>query len=256
MIIRKMISGYFLIMILVIIHNTHPSQGVEIGYKLSQKKEYIQIQWNYTYGGTKADYAISVVETTDGGYLLVGHTKSFGAGEWDMWLVKTDSSGVTRWNQTYGGTNEEWAYSVLETADDGYLLTGWTSSFGAGKWDIWLIKTDITGVTEWNQTYGGLNDDGAMKVIEATDGGYLLVGYTQSFGVGEWDIWLIKTDRTGVAQWNQTYGGTKSDDANAVLKTTDGGYLLAGSTWSFGEGGSDMWLVKTDNTGVAQWNLQ
>ncbi|MHA2365342.1 MAG: hypothetical protein ACXAC7_15395 [Candidatus Hodarchaeales archaeon] len=134
----------------------------------------------------------SVIATTDGGYLLVGYTQSFGVEEWDIWLVKTDSFGVAQWNQTYGGTDQEKANSMLEMTDGGYLLAGRTWSYGAGLEDMWLVRTDDTGVEQWTQTYGGTHFDRASMVLETTDGGYLLAGRTRSFGAGDFDFWLIK----------------------------------------------------------------
>jgi hypothetical protein len=211
-------------------------------------------QWDQTYGGTDEDQAFAIIEVSDGGYLLVGRTESFGAGQSDVWLVKTDSYGVHQWNHTYGGTGIDLAFAVIELSAGGYLLAGRTESFGAGSADMWLIKTDSNGVHQWDQTYGGTRYDSARVVIEVPAGGYLLTGSTDSFGAGKFDMWLVKTDNNGVHQWNQTYGGTDMDEASAIIEVSAGGYLLAGRTNSFGAGNFDMWLVKTDNNGVHQWN--
>ncbi|MFX0087691.1 MAG: hypothetical protein ACFFAU_18720 [Candidatus Hodarchaeota archaeon] len=211
-------------------------------------------QWNQTYGGNDYKFAYALIQTPDRGFALAGKTSSFGVAYSDMWLLKTDANGVAQWNQTYGGIRDELATALLQTADGGFTLVGKTSSFGAGSYDMWLVKTDANGVAQWNQTYGGNSYDSASALIQTPDGGLALAGYTFSFGAGEDDMWLLKTDANGVVQWNQTYGGNDSDSARALVQTLDGGFALAGSTFSFGAGRSDMWLVKTNANGVAQWN--
>jgi hypothetical protein len=215
------------------------------------------VQWNQTYGNhdrMDPDYAASVLQTADGGFVLAGTTGLPGTGRLDMWLVKTDASGVAQWNQTYGMSRyPESAASVLQTADGGFVLVarfGWVPVDD----DFWLVKTDASGVAQWNQTYGGMDLDYAASVLQTADGGFVLAGTTDPYGAGDSDFWLVKTDASGVAQWNQTYGGTGDDWAPSVLQTADGGFVLAGTTTSYGAGETDMWLVKTDASGVAQWN--
>jgi len=147
-------------------------------------------------------------------------------------------------NQTYGGTDWDEAYSIVVTSDGGYALAGVTESYGAGSYDCWLVKTDASGNALWNQTYGGTDYDGADSLVEIGDGGYALAGYTYSFGAGGCDCWLVKTDASGNALWNQTYGGTDNDWAYSLVETADGGYALAGVTNSSGAGSADFWLVK------------
>jgi len=154
--------------------------------------------WQQTYGGTEDDGALSLVQTTDGGYALAGDTESFGDLWADFWLVKTDGSGNMEWNQTYGEPGEEYAYSLVQTSDGGYALAGITESLGAGDYDFWLVKTDGSGNMEWNQTYGGTERDGALSLVQTTDGGYALAGVTESFGAGYRDFLLVKTDEYGV----------------------------------------------------------
>jgi hypothetical protein len=114
----------------------------------------------------------------------------------DAWLVKTDASGNTQWNHTYGGTNDDYAFAMVQTSDGGYALAGETLSFGTNA-HSWLVKTDASGNMQWNKTYGGTNDDWAMALIQASDGGYALAGWTHSFGAGQEDFWLVKTDSSG-----------------------------------------------------------
>ena len=211
-------------------------------------------QWNQTYGGPSLDNGLSVVETSDGGYMVAGYTVSFGAGGADVWLIKTNATGTVQWNQTYGGPNNDVGWSVVETSDGGYAIAGRTDSYGAGGRDFWLVKTNATGNIQWNQTYGGPDDDQGVSMVETSDGGYAIIGYTYSFGAGGHDVWLVKTNATGNAQWNQTYGGPDDDYGRFVVQTTDGGYMVASFTNSSGDGGYDFWLFKTDATGTVQWN--
>ena len=210
--------------------------------------------WSQTYGGSGDDEAYSVVQTSDGGYALAGYRNSSGVGSYDFWLIKTNSSGDMQWNQTYGGTGDDEAYSVVQSNDTGYAVAGFTNSYGAGETDAWLVKTDSSGNTQWSQIYGGRAQDGAYSVIQTRDGGYALAGYTDSFGAGNFDFWLIKTDSSGSMMWNQTYGGSGDDEAECVIQTTDGGYALAGFTNSTGAGSYDFWLVRTDSFGTSQWS--
>jgi predicted secreted protein len=208
------------------------------------------MQWNKTYGGTGADVGINVFQTSDGGYAIAGLTSSFGAGGMDVWLVKTDAAGNMQWNQTYGGPLDEWMDQMIRTVDGGYAIAGYTSSFGAGGQDVWLVKTDAAGNMQWNKTYGGTGNDHGFHIMQTVDGGYAIIGSTDSFGAGGQDVWLVKTDAAGNMQWNQTYGGTGAEFGYSLVATSDGGYAIAGYTDSFGAGSYDFWLIKTDGLGV------
>jgi hypothetical protein len=212
-----------------------------------------QHEWNNTYGGIDNELCRSIVQTTDGGFALAGETHSFGAGIYDMWLIKTDVNGQLEWNNTFGGTNWESAASVIQTADGGYVLAGHTFSYGAGDADFWLVKTNASGQPEWDNTYGGTKDDRAMEVIQTVDGGFVLVGNTKSFSAGSYDMWLVKTDANGQLEWNNSFGGIESDGSNSVTQTADGGFIITGYTASYGAGGVDIWLVKTNASGQLEW---
>jgi len=160
----------------------------------------------------------------------------------------------TAWTRTFGGSDSDLAYSVQQTTDGGYILAGYTSSYGAGKADVWLIKTAADGDTPWTRTFGGSDYDEASSVQQTTDGGYILAGETRSYGAGGKDVWLIKTDVNGQKEWYLTFGGSGYDGAESVQQTLGGGYILASYTSSYGAGSCDAWLIKTDAEGQKQWS--
>jgi len=263
------------------------------------------VQWAKTYGGTSKDIAHSVRQTSDGGYIVAGYTESFGAGGRDLFLIKTDANGNLQWAKTYGGIywdearsvqeisgggyivagykrppeaqwngefiliktdadgNLQWAktygglgwdeaYSVQQTSDNGYIMAGLTAAFAVG-YDVLLIKTDANGNLEWAKTYGIAHYDWAFSVQQTSDGGYIVAGYPESSGANTRDVVLVKTDANGNVQWAKIYGGTDWDEARSVQQTSDGGYIVAGYTRSFGAGGGDLFLIKTDANGNVQW---
>ena len=212
-----------------------------------------QTSFQRTYGGPGSDCCYSVEQTRDGGFVLVGSTASSGAGEDDVYLVRIDATGGVLWTRTYGGTNVDCGQSVCQAADGGFVVAGYTYSFGAGARDIYLVRTDSIGDTIWTRTFGGAYDDLGYSVCEALDGNLVVAGYTGSFGAGSCDAILIKVDANGHALWSQTFGGTDFDAAFSVRPAADG-FILAGCTWSTGAGADDVYLVKTDSGGRMQWS--
>jgi hypothetical protein len=217
------------------------------------------MQWNRTYGGPDSEQAYSLVETSDGGYAIAGYTGSFGAGSTDSWLVKIGANGNLQWNRTYGGTGDEYFYSLVVTSDGGYVLAGGTESSGAGGEDFWLVRTDKFGNMQWNRTYGGTGNERARSLVVSSDGGYAIAGGAESFGAGKADFWLVKTDDSGTMIWNRTYGGADYESAQSLVKSSDGGYVLAGfiiardaEVYPFDT--DDFWVIKTDGSGKLEWN--
>jgi hypothetical protein len=209
--------------------------------------------WEKTFGGSDWDVGNSVQQTSDGGFILVGTTLSFGAGEADVWLIKTDADGNKLWEKTFGGSDRDVGNSVQQTSDGGFILVGETASFGAGEDDVWLIKTDADGNKLWEKTFGGSGWDDGWSVQQTSDGGFIIVGATASFGAGGFDVWLIKTDADGNKLWEKTFGGDNLDVGLSVQQTSDGGFIIVGETWSFGAGWADVWLIKTDADGNKLW---
>ena len=208
--------------------------------------------WTQTFGGSDPDQGYSVQQTSDGGYIIAGYTTSYGAGGYDVYLIKADSEGNESWSQTFGGIDNDQGFSVQQTTDAGYIIVGHTSSFGAGFYDVYLIKTDANGDTLWTQTFGGSGPDYGKSVQQTLDGGYIIAGYT-SLGAGPAAVYLIKTDANGNESWYQTFGGSSSDHGRSVQQTLDGGYIISGYTGSYGAGGSDVYLIKTDANGNESW---
>jgi uncharacterized delta-60 repeat protein len=173
----------------------------------------------------------------------------------DMWVLKLDANGNVQWQKTYGGQIDDEAYSIQQTLDGGYIVAGYTRSFGQRKineMDMWVLKLDANGNIQWQKTYGGSDDDKAYSIQQTSDGGYIVAGSTRSFGAGYNDVWVLKLDANGNIQWQKAYGGGGIDYARSIKQTSDGGYIVAGYTYSFGLSGS-VWVLKLDANGNVQW---
>ncbi|MCD4706476.1 MAG: T9SS type A sorting domain-containing protein [Candidatus Sabulitectum sp.] len=210
--------------------------------------------WTRTYGGSLKDEGECVVVTEDQGYMIAGYTYSYGAGDKDFYLIRTDSSGDTLWTKTYGGSGDDLAWSVAVVPDGGFIVSGRTKSYGAGSWDVWLLRIDADGEMIWNKTYGGGSWDSGLEVQCTPDGGFIVHGYTMSFGAGNTDYYLLKTDASGNLLWSRTYGGSHYDNGTCIEQLPGGGYLLGGYTKSFGDTDGDFWIIRTDANGDSLWS--
>jgi hypothetical protein len=201
--------------------------------------------WTKTFGGDYGDFGVSVEQTNDGGY-IVGGNLDYGNGvNADIWLIKTDSNGDTLWTKIFGGAMTNDCSAVQQTSEGGYILIGNTNRSGSGLMNIWLIKTNALGDTLWTKTFGGSYTEYGKDVLQTAEGGYVLCGATNSYGAGNYDVWLIKTNAFGNVVWTKTFGGNSFEYGIAVNLTTDGGYVICGNTGSFGAGHNDVWLIKT-----------
>ncbi len=211
------------------------------------------LQWTRTVGGTNDDGARTIIQTMDGGYLVVGGTQSFGQGSWDVFVVKLDANGNVQWTRTIGGSFSDGGFGVVQTVDGGYVIGGRTFSFGQGGWDVYVIRLDAMGNVQWTRTVGGAGNEEGIAIVQTMDGGFAIAGLTSSFGNGSYDMYLVKLDAMGNLQWTRTIGGSGWDGAWSVVQTKDGGYALAGVTSSFGSGASDVYVAKLDGNGNLQW---
>ncbi len=207
--------------------------------------------WTKTYGGTSYDWGYSVQECAptksgqaSGGFIIAGVTMSFGAGYEDIYLVRTDSEGDTLWTKTYGGTDWDGSYSVQECASGGFIIVGTTKSFGAGSRDVYLIRTDADGDTLWTKTYGGTSYDCGYSVQECASGGFIIAGRTNSFYVGSYDVYLVRTNAEGDTSWTRTYGGP-GGEGRSVQECAEGGFIILSI--------HPVYLIRTNADGDTLW---
>lgn len=208
--------------------------------------------WTFTYGGSDNDDASCIKQMPDLGYVIVGRTDSYGPGWGDIYLMKTDSIGSEIWTQMYGTADLEHSYWFQATDDEGYIIAG-KSGPGYYSMDAYVIKTDSTGNLIWTMIYGGSEDDQVEEILQTADSGYIMVGYTKSYGSGNKDVWLIKTKEDGDTLWTATYGGSGEDRGLGLSSDSDNNYLIVGHTSSFGVGSHDIWLIKVDECGDTLW---
>ncbi|SJZ74746.1 delta-60 repeat domain-containing protein [Trichlorobacter thiogenes] len=210
--------------------------------------------WSLLLGGNNSDSAASVQQTADGGFIVAGNTSSFGTTEQDAWVLKLNASGEVVWQKTYGGEGYDSVSAIQQTADGGYIVAGYTNSYGANSnGDAWVLKLDASGEVVWQKTYGGEGYDSASAIQQTADDGYIVAGFTNSFGES-YDAWVLKLNASGNVVWQKTYGGTTdSDEAVAIQQTADGGYIVAGTTYCFGAGNSDALIVKLSENGTIEW---
>ncbi|QMU30032.1 T9SS type A sorting domain-containing protein [Adhaeribacter radiodurans] len=226
--------------------------------------------WDKTFGDNWSDELASIIQTSDGGYLLAG-TSYDSEEKSDYWLVKISSTGTKQWEKKYGGNGKDELSSLISTADGGYLLAGTSNSKASGdksqssfSRDYWVVKVNSQGARQWDKTYSSFSDDVLAEVISTSDGGYLVTGTGSTIkGVGKGgnDYWVVKTDNNGNKQWDKRYGGTRNDALASVVSTSDGGYLLAGTSNSLINNDKsqdsftrDYWVLKVNEVGDKQWD--
>lgn len=210
--------------------------------------------WTRTFGGaTDNEYGFCAQQTTDGGYIVSGVASSFADVAGDMYLIKLTAAGDTIWTRTYGGIGYEWGAFVQQTTDGGYIVVGQTPAFGAGGFDAYLVKLNAAGDISWTKTYGGTGLEIGSAVQQTSDGGYILTGQIDSYGAGFGDFYLIKTDASGNVVWTRAYGVAGEEAGVSVKQTTDGGFIIGGTSENTGPLGKDMCLIKTNSLGDTLW---
>ncbi len=243
-------------------------------------------QWDKRFGGNDYDELYSCQQTTDGGYILGGYSGSHVGGDKtegsrgynDYWIVKIDANGIKQWDKRFGGTFYDELQSLQQTTDGGYILGGTSrSGIGGDKTedsrgynDYWVVKIDTNGIKQWDKCFGGSGDDQLYAVQQTSDGGYILGGSSTSGISGDktednWgfeDYWIVKIDDNGIKQWDKRFGGTNIDYFRCLQKTKDGNYILGGSSASDVNGdktvplwgGFDYWIIKIDANGFKIWD--
>jgi len=253
------------------------SNTIKWSFTYSSIEEEPYITWQKFLGGSYRDFARSIQQTNDGGYIVAGYTESNDGdvsgnhGNYDFWVVKLSSTGSLQWQKCLGGSDDEWAYSIQQTSDGGYIVAGYTESNDGdvsgnhGGGDFWVVKLSSTGSLQWQKCLGGSSWDEAYSIQQTSDGGYIVAGGTYSNdgdvsgNHGYYDFWVVKLSSTGTLQWQKCLGGSSWDEAYSIQQTSDGGYIVAGSTYSNdgdvsgNHGEVDFWVVKLSSTGSLQW---
>ncbi|QOD59851.1 hypothetical protein H9I45_10875 [Polaribacter haliotis] len=242
------------------------------------------LEWKKNFGGSEDDRAADIIQTKDGNFAILGYTRSSdgnvtsNAGFQDFWLLKITSTGNLLWQKTYGFSGADYGTSLLETNDNGFLITGVldvSASGGQGNakssgskhagGDYWVIKTDNSGTLEWSKYYGGSFTDAPLGVVKTADNGYILAGSSDSndFNIknnkGTYDFWVIKISETGDLLWEKSFGGSEIDEARAITATNDGNFIVVGDTRSSDKdvaknnGAADVWIVKIAPNGEIIW---
>ncbi len=243
------------------------------------------LQWQKTYGGSDDDRGRDIIQTSDNGYAILGYSKSDDGdvaqnnGFNDFWISKLDASGIIIWEKSFGFSGADSGISIIQTNDSGYLLTGVldvTASNGQGNsklfsskrhagGDYWAIKLNASGEKQWSKFYGGAFTDTPYDVIQTEDSGYIIVGSSDSDDVdikgnkGSYDFWVIKISETGDLVWEKSFGGSETDEARAIVKSSDGNYIIVGDTRSNdldvsnNHGAADLWIIKISPTGNLIW---
>ncbi|HAD33407.1 MAG TPA: hypothetical protein DCF44_02750 [Chitinophagaceae bacterium] len=238
------------------------------------------LQWQRAIGGTQGDQAYNIQLSSNGTLMVAGFSLSndgdfFGGfGATEVWLVQLDTLGNVLWKENYGGTEDDRAYSIAQTSDHGWIFAGFTRSNNIqvsgnnGLTDFWVVKLDNLGLIEWQKCLGGSGYDEAWEVKQAPDGGYIVVGISDSSdgdlteNNGLEDIWIVKLDTSGTLEWQRSFGGSGPEEGKGIVCTNDGGYIIAGESFSNdGDvpvllGGEDYWVLKLNSEGKIEWQRE
>ena len=201
------------------------------------------LEWQNIYGGSEDEIGYALKQTQDGGYIITGSVSVLGGAH--ILLIKTDAGGVSSWTKTFQASSYGEGEAVIETSTGDFMVFGYRSN------TMYLMKTNANGDSIWSQEYP--DGEYGMDMKETSDGGYILLGFTNAIGAGDYDMYLVKVDANGVSQWAQTYGGADYENAEAVIQSSDGGYVLVGSSFTYATGENDLYIVKTNGTGDLEW---
>jgi hypothetical protein len=242
--------------------------------KLTSSRE---IEWKKTIGGSADDYALSIQQTTDGGYIIAGNSSSNdddvseNHGGFDCWIVKLNSSGEIMWQKSFGGTEDDFAGSIQQTTDGGYVFAAESCSHDGdvsannGQSDFWIVKLDSSGKIIWQKSFGGSSYDWPVSIRQTNDKGYIIAGYSESYdgdvpgNWGEYDFWIMKLNSSGEQIWQNCFGGSNTEQASCIQQTTDGGYIISGLSESNdydvsgNHGKADIWVVKLNSMFEITW---
>jgi hypothetical protein len=211
-----------------------------------------EILWEKVYSGSNDNSANTIQQTTDGGYILAANSSTFPLEETqerNCQLLRLDSSGNILWQYRYSAGADGRVDDVLQTSDGGFIISGWTKAFGAGETDCWILKIRTDGSIEWQRAFGGSRLDALNSIQETDDGGFIAAGTTTSFGAGSSDGHVTKLSASGEVEWQRTFGGTNQDELHDIQKTSEGGFIVAGCTTSFGIGEEDALVITLDSSG-------
>ncbi|MFC2164380.1 DJ-1/PfpI family protein [Acidobacteriota bacterium] len=211
------------------------------------------IAWMRTFGSSGAEGGRSLCQTKDGGLLITGYTFAHGDGDADILVIKTDREGFPIWSKTFGGSGTEYGYGCAALSD-GYIITGYTTSFGEGSRDVYVLKLDSQGNELWSKTIGGPSWDVGMAVCPSSDNHVYVCGYTHSYGAGEEDVYVIKLTLNGNVVWCRTYGGERFEIGHSIVPSHDGGCLIGATTGTYGQGNADIYQIRVDSEGNVIWS--
>lgn len=234
----------------VMVGYSYSFSGVRPDVYVVKTDPFGNVEWDYPYGDTVYDSGSDIQQTMDGGYIITGITCPQVMGVEELLLLKLDSLGDTLWTRTYGTMDSDGGAAIIQTPDSGYVITGCNGA--SASYSLWILKTDVNGAMLWSKVYSPGNYAWGTSIDKTNDGGYVVCGSIFG-GSGETDFWLLKTDAQGDTLWARPYGGPSMDDALSVKQTNEGGYVMAGRTYSYGAGLDDVYIVRTDSTGDTLW---